>query len=103
MFVECRYDDLSHSIELSDPISSVKRTLTSLSKPNKLFSIRANSGYNSFFCHAVDSGPEWCSFAGALHVIPPDDDASAAKKTIETGKTRETDLSSNKEGGEFGK
>lgn len=70
--VECRYDDETHRIELL--IGNQRKTITSFAKPNRLFSIRVNEGYNSFFCHAVGTDPTWCSFAGALHVIPNDND-----------------------------
>ena len=93
MFAECRYDDESHTIELTDPQDGVKRTLTSFSKPNKLFSVRTNIGYRSFFCHVVNTEPDWCSFAGALHVIPHDDEPDT-DGTEELDKTREPVLDS---------
>ena len=71
MSAECRYDDRSHTITFDD--SNGTKRITSLMKSNRLFSIRANEGYRSFFCHAVGVDPQWCSFAGSLHVVPTDD------------------------------
>ena len=73
----CYYDDLEHVLEFKDPRESgPPKQIVSTIKRNKLFTVRANQGYTSFFCHAVDSDPEWCSFAGALHVIPTDEDST---------------------------
>jgi hypothetical protein len=73
----CYYDDLEHVLEFKNPHESgPPKQIVSTIKRNKLFTERANQGYTSFFCHTVNSDPEWCSFAGALHIIPTDEDSA---------------------------
>jgi hypothetical protein len=73
----CYSDDLEHVLEFKNPHESgPPKQIVSTIKRNKLFTERANQGYTSFFCHTVNSDPEWCSFAGALHIIPTDEDSA---------------------------
>lgn len=82
----CVHDDETHTICFIDPNDENKlKRITSFAKSNRLFSIRTKPGYRSFFCHAIDINHEWCSFAGALHVIPPDE----SDYSVSAGKQRE--------------
>jgi len=67
----CSYDDVTHSIHFVK--ADKPHVITSFAKSNQLFSVWSNEGYRSFFGHAVTTDPKWCSFAGALHIIPDDD------------------------------
>ena len=58
---------------------------------NDLFLLRTGEGYQRFSKHACAYGMEWCSFVGATHIIPTEDE-HALQKTAQAqtpDKTRE--------------
>lgn len=98
MSAQCQYNNERHTIAFTD--DGGPKLITSFAKPNNLFSIRVNEGFQSFFCHAVNIEPKWCSFAGALHVIPSNDDNSVPLHQHQgSSKLKESSTNLTNEGG----
>jgi hypothetical protein len=72
-----KHDELNYIFTYkskSSPAEAPSRNLTVPIGDNKLFTMRSNDGYKSFFKQATSNYvPEWCMFAGAGDVIPEDD------------------------------
>jgi hypothetical protein len=78
-----KHDDREYVFSYGATVQSKLKTLTVHIGVNKLFTMRTNEGYNSFFLQSQEFDPEWSEFAGVSHVIP-DDDASESPNTSES-------------------